>query len=274
MIGGANGRGQCKIQLSDLEKGIRMLKDMAPYGMAEGSAVYSTSMQDDALHGNNLDAAEEFDERVACPICHLPAFGAVMTKKCGHHFHPSCLSKALQIKKECPVCRTPMKVNDFTDLKRIKESRFLHQSINDVKVLCTMGCGSMVKFELLKDHVRNSCPSAILLCKHGSCLHHSARSQIRKHESTCGEALVQCACGESIKQKNESEHRRTSCTMKPMECSYCHMQGIPCNAMSAHLENCTGSVPMSVVHKMFERMAAMETRLEELENKNKRRRVC
>jgi hypothetical protein len=273
-IGGANGHGSVKIKLSELESGVRTFKDTAPYGTVDGSPVYSTSSQDDALLGNGLDAAEEFDERLACPICQLPAFCAVMTKKCGHHFHQSCLNKALQSKKQCPVCRTPVKAKEYAELKQIKESRFLHQSINDVKVLCTMGCGKKVKFEMLRDHVRNECTHTMLLCKHGSCLHHDNRSRIGAHEQSCGEAMMQCiACGESIKRKAEADHLRLDCRMKPIQCEYCHKQGIARNDFEAHLDSCNGAVPMSMVRKLLTRLGDVEARLEELEGKGKRRKT-
>lgn len=268
---------QFAFKLCDFEKAICRIKDAAPYGRGpSGSAVYSTDLQDDALSGYGIDAAGSFDERLACPICHCPAFDAVMTKKCGHHFHHRCLSKALQSKKQCPVCRTPMKANDFTDLKQIKESRFLYESINDVKVCCTMGCGAKVKFELLRDHVRNDCPNTVFLCKHGGCLHHASRGNIVEHERSCGEAVVLCACGESVKAKFEQEHRRLHCSLAFGKCDYCNQEGIRRSDMEKHLDVCQGAVPMSVVRGLLERMSEMEARLEEMEGadaKAKRRRT-
>jgi len=271
-----NNSRHFKVKLSDLEKAIRIVKLTGVYGKLSGSPVYSSSAQDDALEGNSIDTAGEFDERLACPICHAPAFGAVMTKKCGHHFHQRCLSKALQNKKQCPMCRTPMKTNDFTELKHIKESRFLLESINDVKVLCTMGCGASVKFDMLKDHVRNECPKTTFLCKHGTCLHYANRSAIAHHEKTCGEATILCDCGQNIKLKNEQDHRRLECPMAQVKCEYCGQEGISRSGYSAHLDECKGTVPMSFVRKLEAkweaRLSEVEERLAELDT-NKRRRT-
>jgi len=273
-IGLPNRRGHFKIKLCDLEKAVRTFKDTSPCGKVDGSAVYCTAVQDDAICGIGLDAAEKFDERLACPICQLPAFGAVMTKKCGHHFHKSCLTTALQSKKQCPMCRTSMKPNEFTELKHIKESRFLYESINDLKVLCPMGCGETIKFEMLKDHVRNACPKTIFLCKHSSCLHHAHRGQLSVHESTCGEAMIECGwCGESIKQKAEADHRRLDCPSQPVKCEYCHQEVIHRSDIESHLDECNGAVPMSMVRKILRRMADLEARLDESDKGSKRKKT-
>lgn len=267
--------GHVKIKQSDLEKAVRTFKDTSPCGKVDGSAVYCTALQADAMCGIGLDAAEKFDERLACPICHLPAFGAVMTKKCGHHFHKSCLTTALQSKRQCPMCRTAIKHNEFTELKQIKESRFLYESINDLKVLCPMDCGETVKFEMLNDHVRNECPKTIFLCKHGSCLHHAQRGQLSVHESTCGEAMIECGlCRTMIKQNAEADHRRLDCPHQPTQCQYCHKENIPRCAMDTHLDECTGAVPMSMFRKVLRRVADLEARLEESDRGSKRKKAA
>jgi hypothetical protein len=169
-----------------------------------------------------------------------------------------------------------MKANEFTELKQIKESRFLYESINDVKVSCTMGCGAKVKFELLRDHVRNECPKTLFLCKHGSCLHYASRADIAAHEQS-GEAIIVCACGESIKAKCEQEHRRLHCRSELRTCEYCRQGGIRRSDMEKHLDECNGAVPMSMVRRLLVRMSEMEARLEEVESgadsKSKRRRI-
>jgi len=248
-IGLPNLRGHFKIKLCDLEKAVRTFKDTSPCGKVDGSAVYCTAVQDDAICGIGLDAAEKFDERLACPICQLPAFGAVMTKKCGHHFHKSCLTTALQSKKQCPMCRTSMKPNEFTELKHIKESRFLYESINDLKVLCPMGCGETIKFEMLKDHVR-SIPAVKWF-----------RAKVEQSDS------------ESIKQKAEADHRRLDCPSQPVKCEYCHQEVIHRSDIESHLDECNGAVPMSMVRKILRRMVDLEARLDESDKGSKRKKT-
>merc|ERR1712023_557276 len=140
--------------------------------------------------------------------------------------------------KQCPMCRTSLKENGFTELKLIKESRFLHESINDIKVQCPMGCGAAVKFDMLKSHVRNDCAKTIVLCKHGSCLYHSNRSQIAAHEKSCGEATVLCACGENVKLKMEPEHKKLHCPLAKVKCEFCGQEGLSRSDLQAHLDQC------------------------------------
>ena len=42
-----------------------------------------------------------------CVICMMPLYDKTITS-CNHIFHKRCLQKWLKIKKNCPVCRTPI----------------------------------------------------------------------------------------------------------------------------------------------------------------------
>merc|ERR1712224_55059 len=158
----------------------------------------------------------------------------------------------------------------------MNESRFLYESINDIKVLCTMGCGAKVKYELLGSHVRSECSKAKFLCKHGVCLHNASREQIAAHESTCGEATFLCACGQQVKLKQEPEHRKNQCPLSLVKCEYCGKDGIAREGLEAHLDECNGSVPISFVRKLEAQWSAkfadMEEKLAALES-GKRRKV-
>ena len=42
---------------------------------------------------------------LSCPIC-LDEFEAPVVTPCGHHFCEKCIKSALQLKRECPSCRS------------------------------------------------------------------------------------------------------------------------------------------------------------------------
>ena len=131
-----------------------------------------------------------------------------MTKGCGHVFHKQCLRKALKYAPRCPICRKKMGAADFTDLKDIPAARFLHQSINELKVKCPLGCGAEMQWDLLKGHVRESCPKTLFYCKHGFCFETLNRDSIARHESICGEVIVKCECGKEIRRKDKEAHEQ------------------------------------------------------------------
>merc|ERR1712232_739145 len=85
---------------------------------------------------------------------------------------------------------------------------------------------------------------------------------VSKHEATCGEALVECACGESFYRKAIDEHKRKDCPMQPISCDLCDKGGIYRCCLKEHYAECKGAVPMSVVSKLISRIDLLENELQ------------
>jgi endogenous inhibitor of DNA gyrase (YacG/DUF329 family) len=55
-----------------------------------------------------------------CPICMDPVttggMHRIVATKCGHTFGKSCISRALEVKSECPSCRKRVRKRDLVDL--------------------------------------------------------------------------------------------------------------------------------------------------------------
>ena len=63
---------------------------------------------------NKVTEKKDVPEIAECPICYEGMGNKRMCRKtsCGHTFHTKCLGTALQVKKQCPLCRS-----DLTDMK-------------------------------------------------------------------------------------------------------------------------------------------------------------
>merc|ERR1712217_646832 len=104
-----------------------------------------------------------------------------MTKACGHCFHEKCLSKALKVRKTCPICRKDIGI-DYQSIEAMQSARFLNQTLNDIMVRCPFECGAEVKWKSVKDHVRNDCSKALFACQYDACNVQSQRDFIIEHE--------------------------------------------------------------------------------------------
>jgi len=240
-----------------------------PCGKRDGRMVASTRKADDALAGINIDAVGKYSESLACPICQLPAFAGVMIKTCAHHFHARCLSKATVRNKRCPVCRSAFEAGDAIPIKDVKEARFLCQSLDELKVQCPMGCSSQVKWECLEAHLRDDCTRVEVYCKYGGCKVKGGCKHVLEHEASCGEALVECECGESFYRKAIDEHKSEECPLQPVSCKFCGQKGIARSLMKSHLAECSGSVPMSMVAKLMDEVEELKAQIQEV----KRQRI-
>eukprot|EP00930_Biecheleria_cincta_P074018 TRINITY_DN61254_c0_g1_i1.p1 TRINITY_DN61254_c0_g1~~TRINITY_DN61254_c0_g1_i1.p1 ORF type:complete len:322 (+),score=45.66 TRINITY_DN61254_c0_g1_i1:53-1018(+) len=236
-------------------------------GKRHGRMVLTSKKVDEALSGYT-DAHGEYDKGLNCGICLRPAFNGLMARNCAHHFHLGCLSKALAQDARCPECRIPMGRSDFHKIEDVPEARFLRQSLAALMVQCPAGCEALVKWESQECHVREECPEVEVYCKYGACKGKAQVSEIDDHERTCGEATVDCVCGNSIIRKDMEQHSQT-CPAQPISCRFCKQQGIRRDSMNSHFQACNGSVPMSEIWKLMCRVNELEAQVES----SKRRRT-
>ena len=51
-----------------------------------------------------------------CSICFNELTSGLATTKCGHIYHASCIIQALEVKTQCPMCRTRNQVCNLVSL--------------------------------------------------------------------------------------------------------------------------------------------------------------
>jgi hypothetical protein len=82
------------------------------------------------------DAAQyEPPEELVCGICQDLQRDAMLLSACGHSFCESCLTRALDAKLQCPMCREEPHEHDPLPDKRIR------RLINQLTIRCTHGHG-------------------------------------------------------------------------------------------------------------------------------------
>eukprot|EP00993_Chasmostoma_nieuportense_P002581 NODE_3364_length_981_cov_52.450820_g3218_i0.p1 GENE.NODE_3364_length_981_cov_52.450820_g3218_i0~~NODE_3364_length_981_cov_52.450820_g3218_i0.p1 ORF type:complete len:308 (-),score=86.44 NODE_3364_length_981_cov_52.450820_g3218_i0:35-958(-) len=118
-------------------------------------------------------------EDLQCGICLTAAKDAVVTEECGHLFCKQCISTALERKKECPVDRTPLTVD------QIRKDVRTQRKIQALSVFCWNRKGG---------------------CSWRGCL-----SDLEKHGDKCEFASVKCpfmahGCDSVITRKTLTDH--------------------------------------------------------------------
>ena len=122
---------------------------------------------------------ETVPEDLACGICFQAAADPVVTEECGHLFCRECITMALDRKKECPIDRSPLTVNELR-----KDVR-TYRKVMALNVFC--------------------------LNKRGGCQWKGAYSDLEKHCERCDFAPMRCpfaahGCEYAATRKNLTEH--------------------------------------------------------------------
>ena len=131
----------------------------------------------------DIPFVESVSEDLQCGICYSAAMDPVVTEECGHLFCRECLTTALERKKECPIDRIPLTLNDIR--KDVRTAR----RINALSVHCI--------------HRKHSCPWT------------GSLSDLDRHIDKCEYATVKCpfschGCEAVLSRKTLSQHIETS----------------------------------------------------------------
>lgn len=75
---------------------------------------------------NNIDVDDKIDD---CSICYtsFESDNLYVSTPCGHNFHKKCILKWLQIKSNCPCCRT--------DILKISSSLLVNRMFKNIQVM-------------------------------------------------------------------------------------------------------------------------------------------
>jgi hypothetical protein len=105
-------------------------------------------------------------EIAECPICYEGMGNKRMCRKtsCGHDFHTKCLSSALQVKRQCPMCRanlTDMKIRIPKNTQPIPVSDRIPEVSHEIEVQRTLQELRQLEFvNLLSQNLRQITQSA------------------------------------------------------------------------------------------------------------------
>lgn len=90
-----------------------------------------------------------------CTICAEPWIAPVMTPQCGHVFCEKCIHTWLRHNHSCPHDRTMLDSRQMVSAPRI-----LRELVDELVVICSLGCGWEGRRDAWKPHLETACPEA------------------------------------------------------------------------------------------------------------------
>ena len=164
------------------------------------------------IAGYDYNFVDTPHNRYICNVCHLPSRDPYLSVCCGHVFCKFCLDnvkKASAITNACPVCRDEEFVT-FPNRQLDREIRSLH-------IYCTnkeKGCKWQGELNDINNHLGNS----------GGCQFEG----------------VKCSneCGKMIERRYLTNHVKTECPSRKINCQYCHDTGEHQFIEGQHKEEC------------------------------------
>lgn len=141
---------------------------------------------------------------------------------CGHVFCKSCISQWLQKNSHCPICCSPLRIEQLLIDGRVK------RKISQLSVICHIDAsicnskGELGKAQLWWKKHDKVCKYKNILCP--ICAIQQTRGKLVQHLSNdCENVFIECklGCGEAIKRKNIDKHDK-ECSSGFTSCEYCH----------------------------------------------------
>eukprot|EP01061_Rhynchopus_euleeides_P010509 TRINITY_DN1997_c1_g1_i2.p2 TRINITY_DN1997_c1_g1~~TRINITY_DN1997_c1_g1_i2.p2 ORF type:complete len:305 (+),score=104.89 TRINITY_DN1997_c1_g1_i2:250-1164(+) len=123
-------------------------------------------------------------EDLQCGICFGPCLEPHVTEECGHLFCKGCVSTALEVKSECPICRVSVTQD------QVRKDVRTQRKIAGLHVFC--------KYR-----------------KAGGCTWQGVLSDLERHAEKCDHALVPCpftahGCDMTVTRNSLAEHLQTA----------------------------------------------------------------
>eukprot|EP00756_Hemistasia_phaeocysticola_P056914 Hpha_TRINITY_DN33558_c0_g1::TRINITY_DN33558_c0_g1_i1::g.171139::m.171139 len=154
-------------------------------------------------HRGEIPFNEPVPEDLQCGICLGPAMDAVVTEECGHLFCRECIHTALEGKRECPMCRVSLTVD------QVRKDVRTQRKIQTLGVACKNragGCqwrGNLVEFDrhIEKcEHAAVKCPFAAFGCDSTPQL---TRKTLGEHVQGAGVSHMVLMCGALARLQEE-----------------------------------------------------------------------
>jgi len=120
---------------------------------------------------------DSIDQNLICSVCREPVLEPIIHIPCQNMFCKACMTKL----SSCPLCRGVISKNHMVPVPR-----FVHNTLNELKVICPSCNGSCARNEL-SNH-RSKCP---VECPNG-CNDLVAPENQMKHNGECAMIPVRC----------------------------------------------------------------------------------
>lgn len=135
-------------------------------------------------------------DELKCPVCFDLFKDPIITRECAHSFCRVCYLKSLEMKSNCPTCRTPAYAES------IHPNRIVAGIIEQLPIHCKYGvklqagdwavvsgpsaCPAVLKRSLRREHEK-CCPYSISSCphQHRGCLFNGMISEVEAHLKVC-----------------------------------------------------------------------------------------
>ena len=127
-----------------------------------------------------------------CAICLNVLKQPMQCVRNEHSFCKPCITRYLEEFQRCPTCMEPL------TLQTLRPSRIITGLVSEMKIKCDnveRGCPEIIKFNALKDHVKD-----------------------------CGFVPVKCSndgCELIVNRKDQPHHERNDCSFRKEKCEVC-----------------------------------------------------
>ncbi|KAK3314616.1 hypothetical protein B0H66DRAFT_605562 [Apodospora peruviana] len=180
---------------------------------------HTVSQQDIAfpIDHQSLEYPDGVDETLQCPICRTPFYQPVTTKTCGHTFCSSCLDRALDLQRVCPIDRQPL-----SQTRDLYQTRVILDQLDRLKVKCpNKGCEHVCTRDRLSSHYTRYCDYTLVRCPEASCNRPVARMDARP-DIGCLHKEAECQyCHMTVVFADLDAHYDRDCVGHTAECAYC-----------------------------------------------------
>ena len=178
-------------------------------------------------------------EDYICPLCKGLLLNPVIDS-CSHTFCKDCFEKYYNIKKQCPITKKKLSINDLTHVDVISKSI----GKKEMKCKnCNKGCNWIGKVSDIDFHLKNECLKSLIKCSFKNCNTMIMREELQNHIQNCDYREEKCNdCQKMFPFKEIMEHFN-QCSKRKIKC----VQGcgaiIERGEMDNHIKNfCENSV--------------------------------
>ena len=178
-------------------------------------------------------------EDYICPLCKGLLLNPVIDS-CSHTFCKDCFEKYYNIKKQCPITKKKLSINDLTHVDVISKSI----GKKEMKCKnCNKGCNWIGKVSDIDYHLKNECVKTLIKCTFKNCNKMIMREELQNHIQNCEYREEKCNdCQKMFPFKEIMEHFN-QCSKRKIKC----VQGcgaiIERGEMDNHIKNfCENSV--------------------------------
>ncbi|PLW06211.1 hypothetical protein PCASD_11068 [Puccinia coronata f. sp. avenae] len=98
---------------------------------------------------------QSISKSLLCPICSEPWIQPVVAAGCGHMFCEKCIHTWIRHIPSCPIDRSSLPSNQLTQPPQI-----LKELVDELVVICSLGCGWTGRRDSWKRHLETQCPEA------------------------------------------------------------------------------------------------------------------